>query len=366
MPGPISIAIVLLITDILAFLTINSGRLTKSRLWIRNLRFLHPGLSLLAYGSIILILLHKGEFAENANISRMMFLGFLISLIWTPRLLIIIFTNAGHYLQNISVRAGKIVKQAGIIMSLVCIILILGGTFIGRFNFNYKVVEIEYKNLPAELKGFRIVHLSDMHLSSFHRHSKKLQSVVDKINTLEADIVVNTGDFVTYAWNEMAPFVDILAQTRSSSGNYAIPGNHDAGTYHPFYDEKGRLRNIEKMDSLIAAAGYVQLKDSSVILEIDSTTIKIAGLVTKGKVPDIIFGDLDKALKESPEADFTILLSHDPNHWYRELQENENIELTLSGHTHGSQMGIELGKLRWCPASGLYPAWGGVVWKKKQ
>ena len=202
-------------------------------------------------------------------------------------------------------------------------------------------------------------HLSDMHLSSFHRNKDRLAELLEEVNALKPDIIVNTGDFVTIAWNELAPFTDILNMSVSKYGNFAIPGNHDAGTYHPYYKDTDRELNTKIIDSLLVESGYTQLKDSCVILNIKDSRLKIAGVITRGTIPDIIFGDLDKALGNQG-ADFTILLTHDPNHWYYELQESKIADLTLSGHTHGMQLGLRIRNFQWSPVSLLYPAWNGL------
>ncbi len=361
--GLLVIVPILLVIDILSYLTLRSGRIVKNLLWIRNLKLIHLSFSLLSYFTLFLTFINRHDFAENSNIGRMLFMGFLVSLIWLPRIIIIFFSNVGHFANKLSDSLGGIINNSGKSLCLLTIILVLWGSTIGRFNFDYKEIEIVYKDLPEALEDFRIVQLSDMHLSSFHRHSKKLQSVINKINTLDADIVVNTGDFVSFAWDEMEPFTEILAKTKSRYGNFAIPGNHDAGTYHPYYSNSDKIVNVRKMDKLISRAGYIQLKDSSLTITLDSVKLKIAGVITRGTVPEIIFGDLEKALGNTQDADFTILLSHDPNHWYRELQENSHIQLTLSGHTHGMQLGLEFGPVKWSPAAMLYPAWGGLYGK---
>lgn len=289
----------------------------------------------------------------------MLLMGLFGVSLWTPRIIVILFSNLAYLLRRRFSSVASLINKGGIILSVIIIVTVCTGALIGRFNFKFENIEIEYDNLPEDLQGLKIVQLSDMHLSSFHNHESRLGKVLDEINLIKPDIIVNTGDFVTIAWNELAPFTGILGKSESRYGNFAIPGNHDAGTYHPFYSEMDKDLNVKKMDSLFIESGYTQLKDSCVILNIKDSRLKIAGVITLGTIPDIIFGDLDKALGDQ-QSDFTILLSHDPNHWYNELQNKSTINLTLSGHTHGGQFGIRMGKLKWSPASLLYPAWNGL------
>ena len=349
----------LLAIDILSFITLGKGHIIENKTGVRILKILHLLLSLCSWIILLLILIWKGDFADNRNIAKMLFMGFLIAAIWLPRIIIIIFSNLAFFLRRKFLSAARVINYIGIILSVATISLIAWGTFVGRFDFRFEEVNINYHNLPADLDGFKIVHLSDMHLSSFHRNKDRLEKLLTEINTLKPDIIVNTGDFVTIAWNEMAPFSEILNKSHSRYGNYAIPGNHDAGTYHPYYDEHHRELNVSIFDSLLTESGYLQLKDSCLILNINDSRLKIAGVITRGSIPDIIFGDLEKALGDQ-DADFTILLTHDPNHWYYELQESKKVNLTLSGHTHGMQFGLKIGNFQWSLASKLYPAWNGL------
>lgn len=323
------------------------------------MKLIHLILSLCIWILFIVILFWKGDFAENRNISRLMLMGFFMAAIFIPRIIVVVFSNLAYLIKSRFPSAAKKVNYSGIILSLLTILLVTSGTLIGRFNFRIEEVNIKYDNLPEDLEGFRIVHISDMHLSSFYRNEERLRDILKEISLLKPDILINTGDFVTIAWNEMAPFTDILSESVSRYGNFAIPGNHDAGTYHPFYNDTDREQNVHIFDSLLLESGYIQLKDSCAILKIKDARLKIAGVISTGKIPDIIFGNLEKALGDQ-KADFTILLSHDPNHWYYELQESDKLNLTLSGHTHGMQLGFKTGSFQWSPASLLYPAWNGV------
>jgi len=356
--------VILLAIDILSFLTIRSSRLIKSPAGISILKIAHILLSLFTWLLFILILVRGKDFDENKNISLMLYFGMMGLAIFLPRFVIILFSNLAYLLRKRLAGFSTSINYAGMLISALIILLVTAGTIRGRFNFKYTEYDISYDKLPAELDGFRIIHLSDMHLSSFHNKEDRLREAMEMVNSKNPSIIVYSGDFVTISWKEMSPFTSILASSVSRYGNFAIPGNHDAGTYHPHYSEEDRAVNVIKMDSLIEDSGYTQLKDSSVLLKVDDASIKIAGVITGGRIPDISFGDLDKALGQA-EADFTILLSHDPNHWYYEIGSSDAIDLVLSGHTHGAQFGIRIGKFSWSPASWLYPAWGGLYNRDK-
>ncbi len=239
-------------------------------------------------------------------------------------------------------------------------ITFLAGVFHGRFNFKYNTIEIEYENLPAGLDGFTIVHISDLHLKSFRRHPDKLMQVFDSINSYEPDIIVNTGDFVSYMYDEMDMFTGILSSLKAEYGVYAIPGNHDTGMYSTYYNRYNCEEHLDIIGEMLESSGHIYLKDTSILIKMDTLTVSITGVCTYGMIPNIYYGDTDSALVGTDSSDFSIMLTHDPNHWIKDIEYRDNIDLTLSGHTHGGQIGILLPGLKLSPASTLYPAWSGL------
>lgn len=252
---------------------------------------------------------------------------------------------------------------AGSLVSIMALILLLG-FFHGRFNFKYRIIEIEYDSLPPALEGFTIAHISDLHLESFTRHQDKLKMVFDSINSYEPDIIVNTGDFVTFLWDELEPFMGILGSLRAEYGVYAIPGNHDTGLYSDEYHGGNYDEHLGIIREMLEKTRHTYLSDTSVFIHLDSTVLSLSGIVTYGMVPNLYYGDTEGALEGTDSSDFNILLTHDPNHWLNEIQYLDDIELTLSGHTHGMQIGIVLPHFQLSPASILYPAWNGLYGKK--
>ncbi|MDT8400337.1 MAG: metallophosphoesterase [Bacteroidales bacterium] len=221
-------------------------------------------------------------------------------------------------------------------------------------------MEIEYDKLPAALDGFTVAHISDLHLKSFIGHRDKLVQVFDSINSYEPDIIVNTGDFVTFLWNEMEAFTVLLGSLHARYGVYAIPGNHDTGLYSKEYNGGNYDEHLGIIRKMLENSHHTFLNDTSIFITVDSLTVSLTGIVTYGMVPDLYYGDTEGAFEGTVNSDFNILLSHDPNHWLREIQYRDDIELTLSGHTHGMQTGILLPGFQLSPASILYPAWNGL------
>jgi hypothetical protein len=245
---------------------------------------------------------------------------------------------------------------------LVFLTIIGLSTFHGRFNFKTEEVTIKIKDLKTDLDGLRIVQLSDMHLPCFYNHRKLLQKVMYEVNALKPDLLFNTGDFVDFGWREFDKNDTILSKAHSRYGNFAILGNHDVGTYDPFFTEADRENNILIMINKIRASGYQVLEDEYKTLYIDKAKIALIGVTTEGRHPHMIHGNVEKAMSglNVDSVDLKILLSHDPNQWEEDVTGKTDIDITLSGHTHGMQMGIMTKKFRWSPAKYFYPHWNGL------
>ena len=341
-------------------LTITGKRITGNPDYIRVLVIIHLLLSLITYYLLIKAIFHKGEFSDNSFLALLLHLSLLISAIWLPRIIIVILSNVGFLLRRLSANLAKTLNITGLVISAIIFLMLSSGYINGRFNFKVEQVDIRYDNLSSSLDGLKIVHISDLHLSSFHRKEKRLIEAVKIINDLNPDLIINTGDFVTIASREMEPFVPILAELRSKYGNFAITGNHDEGTYHPDYNESDRISNFNRMLELIANSGHQPVSDTLINIFINNASIAIAGNRTSGSIHNISHSDIDHLLTDSVKADFRILLSHDPGYWSDHINGRHNINLTLSGHTHGAQLGLRFGKFRWSPAKKFYAAWHGL------
>jgi hypothetical protein len=247
------------------------------------------------------------------------------------------------------------------------ILIVIGlSTFHGRFNFKTEEVTIKIKGLSNDLDGLKIVQLSDMHLPCFYNHKKLLQKVMYDINILKPDLILNTGDFIDYGWREFERDDTILSKATSRYGNYAILGNHDAGTYDPFFTEADRENNVLIMNNQIKSSGYQVLNDEFKIINIGKARIALIGILTKGRFPHIIHGDLNNAISGLDSVDLKILLSHEPTQWTEDVTGKTDINITLSGHTHGMQMGIITKNFRRSPSKYFYPHWNGLYTQGNQ
>jgi uncharacterized protein len=309
---------------------------------------------------------YKGNYDDPGHVWLMMNLMGAFCAILAPRIILDIMHFAGKLLRPGKSRHIRSLTNAGLITWLVIFSIVILGSTAGKFNFKTEEQTVSIPGLNSKLEGLTIVQLSDMHLASFHRHRDKLLKVMEKVNSLKPDIIINSGDFVSNGWKEFDGCDTILSIARSRLGNYAVLGNHDIGTYNPDFDETGRITNIIRMNELITASGYKVLNDENTFLDTGGVKIALIGVITKGRHPHMIHGDLNKAMTGTDSADLRILISHDPNHWEQAVRGKTRIDLTFSGHTHGMQMGIITKRFKWSPAAYFYPRWNGLYSDKSQ
>ncbi len=320
----------------------------------------HALLSLLLWFYLVKTIFYRGLYDLPSNVSDHMKLMGLVCGVVFPRFIFITIHYVGKLFRIR--KGGHIIwftRSAMACAALIMIVLVLSA-FIGRFNFTTEEVTINFKDLPSGLNGLRIAQVSDMHLASFYGHAGKMEKVIEKVNAFNPDLIINTGDFISFGWREFGRFDTLLVKARSRLGKFAILGNHDAGTYLPRATLADKQEIISETGRLISLSGYHLLKDEHFMTVINGVKVAFIGLTTGGRHPHITFGDLRKAVSGIDSADFKILLAHDPNQWEKEVTEKTDIDLTLSGHTHGMQMGIITRKLRWSPVKIFYPHWNGL------
>jgi len=296
---------------------------------------------------------------------KMQFMGMIVAVV-LPRAIFIIF----HYLGRlIRIKKGGFsdgMSVAGLITGAAVFTIMALATFTGRFNFKTESVTISIQGLNKDLEGLRIVQISDLHLAGFYHHTDRLADVIDEINSLNPDLIINTGDFVTFGWREYGSNDTILAKAKAKYGSFAITGNHDTGGYNPDFTAADKDNNVLIINNKVTASGYVLLNNESQKIKIGAATLGITGITTSGRHPDIIHGDLSEAMKGLDSADLKILLSHDPNQWEESVKNKTDIDITFSGHTHGMQMGIITKNLIWSPSKYFYSHWYGLYAGNKQ
>lgn len=244
----------------------------------------------------------------------------------------------------------------GAVMVILDIIMVAMAFIIG--NKRIDVAEYTYfsRDLPESFDGFRIVHISDLHLGTYSTDTARVAELIDKALAQKGDMIVFTGDLVNFESKEALPFVNELSRLRAPYGVYSVFGNHDYGVYRNFATKREQLADIQKLTDIEKSCGWTVLRNAHDIIHKDGDSIVVVGVDNDGHPPFPRLADIPKALKGLPSpGGFMIFLTHDPSHWRRNVLGETTAQLTLSGHTHGMQ--FKLGE--WSPASLVYKEWGG-------
>lgn len=250
----------------------------------------------------------------------------------------------------------KFIGYFGVGVAAVFSALIWDGVLFGRFRFKVRKVKVKLNNLPASFKGYKIVQISDVHSGSFSK-PEKLQHAIDLINEQKADLVLFTGDMVNSTAEEFVPFIPLFSQIKAKDGKFSVLGNHDYGLYYYFKIEE-RQDNVRRLIEYEKQAGFEMLRNENRIIEKNGEKLYIVGVENWGLPPFPQYGDLDEATAGLPKDAAKILMSHDPTHFDEIVKKHpSNIQLTLSGHTHGMQFGLDLKDTKWSPAQYRYPKW---------
>ena len=261
----------------------------------------------------------------------------------------------------------KLISQIAIGLAAIPFASLLYGMFRGKYNFKVLSYKLEYDDLPEAFEGFKIAQISDIHSGSFDS-PKKVQYGVDLVNAQDADVVFFTGDLVNNRAEEILPWIQTFKKINAKHGVYSILGNHDYGDYSPWESPEAKKKNMEDLKKAQKKMSWDLLLNESRFIEKQGQRVAIIGVENWGSGGFKKAGDLNKALSNVAAEDFKILMSHDPSHWEAEVIPHPfNIHLTLSGHTHGMQFGIEIpGWVKWSPIKWRYKQWAGIYEKLNQ
>jgi predicted MPP superfamily phosphohydrolase len=242
-------------------------------------------------------------------------------------------------------------------LSACLFIAIMCGIIWGRWHWKTHKVELFFPHLPQEMDGVHLVQISDVHVGSFFNKYHKVEKAIRQINDLNADYVFFTGDLVNNASSEMNGWEPVFEKITATKGKYSILGNHDYGDYVRWEHEEAKKENLNQLIETHRKIGFEPLLNQAVSLHPE---FWLLGVENWGKAPFRQSGELLATLNDAPDTAFKLLLSHDPSHFDEQVTKMSNIDLTLSGHTHGMQFGIERFGLKWSPVSWRYKKWAGL------
>ncbi len=255
----------------------------------------------------------------------------------------------------------KFVSAIGLGLAALPFGALLYGMYRGKYNYQVLTYELEFEDLPEAFDGYRITQISDVHSGSFD-NAKKVAYGVDLVNRQQSDVILFTGDLVNDRATEMEPWADTFAKLEAKDGVFSVLGNHDYGDYTQWPSAEAKARNLEDLKQLQKEMGFDLLLDEHRYLERNGQRIALIGVENWGRGRFKKAGDLQKAKQGVQKEDFKILMSHDPSHWEDEvIHDDYHFHLTLSGHTHGMQFGVEIpGVVKWSPVKWRYKYWAGV------
>lgn len=294
-----------------------------------------------------------------ALVSWMMSL-MLLSLI--PKLCAIPVLLTGAILQLIfhSTAVGHDIGLLSAAVASIAFAALIFGLTRGRHFYRVRTETLYFDDLPAAFDGFSITQLSDIHSGSFS-YEKGVEKGINLVNEQKSDIILFTGDLVNNRASEMDRWIILFARLSAPLGKFSVLGNHDYGDYIHWNTKAEQAANLERLKDVHKEIGFRLLMNESVRITRGDQSITLVGVENWGKGGFHKYGDLKKATADVDAADFKILLSHDPSHWEEvTLDHHHHIHLTLAGHTHGMQFGIELFGFKWSPIKYIYKQWAGL------
>ena len=268
--------------------------------------------------------------------------------------------------ENIIPNRRKFVSQIALISGAIPFVGLIFGMIYGKYNYRVFKYEMDFDDLPKSFDGFKITHISDIHSGSLD-NIEKVKYGIDLINQQKSDVILFTGDLVNNKSNELEKWKDIFKLMEAPLGKFSILGNHDYGDYYDWKSNDEKINDFKKFMDYQENMGFKLLMNESIYLEKNEEKIAILGSENWGRGFKKE-GDLDKMISKINKDDFKILMTHDPSHWEEKvLNHKSRFQLTLSGHTHGMQFGIEIpGLIKWSPVKWRYKQWAGIYKKDKK
>ncbi|MFI5163913.1 MAG: metallophosphoesterase [Bacteroidia bacterium] len=243
--------------------------------------------------------------------------------------------------------------------ALIPAVSILYGITKGKYNYKVHKKELSFKDLPDAFHGLTITQISDLHVGSFD-DEEAVERAVKLVNEQNSDIIFFTGDLVNNKASEMEPWVTIFNKLKAPMGKYSILGNHDYGDYSEWDSAQAKRENMLQLYKMHERLGFKLLRNENTHIEKNGQHFELLGMENWGK-GFAQYGDLNKTMQGTQDDAFKILLSHDPSHWEEEVMNHKKqIHLTLAGHTHGAQFGVEIPGFRFSPVQFRYKRWAGL------
>lgn len=293
-------------------------------------------------------------------IAWVMWLYFFFFMLYVSKLLHIIFYFFNYLFKKIFHHDDIYFDIVRYITTATVIVTMTISTLITPRNFDVTNVQVVVEGLPPAFEGYKIAQFSDIHLGSWNRKFWKINKVVTLVNAQNPDIIVFTGDMVNNFATETTGWEKYFNQFKANDGKFAVLGNHDYGDYIDWKSPEIRNKNNLKIQQAIRDFGFRLLLNEHLSIKKGNDSLVLIGVENWGKSERWRYSDLNKALEGTNPASVKVLLTHDPNHFEKEVIGKDDIALTLSGHTHAGQMGLKIGGKLYSPASFVFKYWSGL------
>lgn len=359
--------IIYILIDMYAFQAVKT--LTRN-VWVHGL---YVALSVLVLAALIYLFSFGSPRLMESP--KMYIIGVFLA-VFVPKLLLVVFMftedvvrifvagifkifgeDTGFYIPS----RRKFVSTVALGIAAVPFVSFLYGMYAGRYNYKVLKYTLEFEDLPEAFNGYTITQLSDIHSGSFD-NKEKVAYAVTLANEQESDMILFTGDLVNNTADEMNEWKDIFSTLKAKDGVFSVLGNHDYGDYVTWNSVEEKQQNLRRLKEIQKEMGWDLLLNENRLITRNEDRIVLVGVENWGVGGFKKAGDLDRATAGVATNDFKILMSHDPSHWQEQVKEDErHFHLTLSGHTHGMQFGIEIpGWFKWSPVKYRYEHWAGI------
>lgn len=363
------LCLAILLIDILAFFGLQSITQLISSLNFKII--INSFFWIFSIGLIVSILILKIRLNDINPLKKHLvissFYGLAISS-FIPKLIFVVVIATLYFTNYIfsETESLVLVPIIGLLSGFLPFFVIVYSIFKAAYKFKVYHHNITFKNFPESFNKLRIVQLSDIHLGNFNYRYHILERAIEKINHLQPDYIVITGDLVNnHAW-ELRGWEKVFNTLKAKKGKYSILGNHDYGDYTQWNSVTAKQDNFNAIKQFYKTINFKLLLNEADIISNNDDEIAIIGVENWGKPPFKQYGNLNMALKKVETIPFKILLSHDPSHWNEEVVDKTDIALTLSGHTHGMQIGFKYKNTEWSPIKYKYEHWAGLYKKEAQ
>ena len=357
-----------ILIDIYAFQAV---RTLARNSWIHGVYVL-PSILILA--ALIYQISNMGA-GKVMNINTMYVFGIFLTF-FVPKLIIVVFMfgeDMGRFFTGIFMKVAgsdeaqfmasrrKFVSTIALGIAAIPFTSLLYGMIQGKYNYKVLKYVLEFEDLPGEFEGFTLTQISDIHSGSFDNRNK-VEYAINLINEQKSDVILFTGDLVNNIADEMNDWKQLFSTLKAPHGVFSVLGNHDYGDYVKWESDSEKAGNLQNLKKLQKDMGWNLLLNENRYLKKNGQKIALIGVENWGENGFKQAGDLDKACQGISHDDFKILMSHDPSHWQSKVKKDpRHFHLTLSGHTHGMQFGIEIpGILKWSPIKYRYKNWAGI------